>query len=257
MVNPKEGIMRKKIVAGNWKMNMTPSETRSLIAKLKDGCNTTEVDVLFVVPSIDVTTAKECLNGTNIKLGTQNLYFEDKGAFTGEISASMILDAGAEYVIIGHSERRTIFKEDDAMINKKLKKAHDAGLKPILCCGESLTLRENGTHKFFIEDQIKSAFEGLSEREAKHTIIAYEPIWAIGTGKTATADQAEDICKFIRENIAKLYSQEIADEIRIQYGGSVNAANAKELFEKPNIDGGLVGGASLKEDFIKIVNYKG
>ena len=247
--------MRKKIIAGNWKMNMTPTETRELIAKLKDGCNTTNVDVVFIVPSIDVTTAKECLQGTNIKLGTQNMYFEDKGAFTGEISAKMLLDAGAEYVIIGHSERRTIFKEDNEMINKKLKKAIEAGLKPILCCGESLTLRENGTYKIFIEDQIKSAFDGISEEDAKKVVIAYEPIWAIGTGKTATADQAEDVCKSIRESLLQLYHKVICDEIRIQYGGSVNAENAKELFEKPDIDGGLVGGASLKEDFIKIVNY--
>ena len=248
--------MRKKVIAGNWKMNMTPSDTKELIAKLKDGCNVTESDVIFIVPSIDVVVAKECLSGTNIKLGTQNFYFEDKGAFTGEISAKMILDAGAEYIIIGHSERRGIFGEDDLMINKKLKKAHESGLKPILCCGESLELRENGTYKTFIEGQIKSAFDGISEADATKTIIAYEPIWAIGTGKTATSDEAEEVCKLIRDTIAKLYSDKTANDVRIQYGGSVNASNAKELFEKPDIDGGLVGGASLKEDFIKIVNYK-
>ena len=247
--------MRKKIIAGNWKMNMTVSEAKELIAKLKGGCDTDAADVVFVVPSIDVVSAAECLKGTKIKLGTQNFYFEDKGAFTGEISAKMILDAGAEYVIIGHSERRGIFKEDDAMINKKLKKAHEAKLKPILCCGESLELREAGTYKTFIEGQIKSAFDGVSEADAKNTVIAYEPIWAIGTGKTATSDQAEEVCKFIREIIANIYSKATADEIRIQYGGSVNAGNAKELFGKPDIDGGLVGGASLKEEFINIVNY--
>ena len=247
--------MRKKIIAGNWKMNMTVTETKELIAKLKDKCNVTNVDVVFIVPSIDVTTASECLKGTNIKLGTQNFYFEDKGAFTGEISAKMILDAGAEYVIIGHSERRTIFKEDNAMINKKLLKAHEAGLKPILCCGESLELRENGTYKEFIEGQIKSAFENVSEANAVKTVIAYEPIWAIGTGKTATSDQAEEVCKLIRDIIGKLYNDKVKDEIRIQYGGSVNAGNAKELFGKEDIDGGLVGGASLKEEFINIVNY--
>lgn len=248
--------MRKKVIAGNWKMNMTPSEAKELIAKLKDACNVTESDVIFIVPSIDVVVASVCLKGTNIKLGTQNFYFEDKGAFTGEISAKMILDAGAEYIIIGHSERRGIFGEDDVMINKKLKKAHESGLKPILCCGESLELRENGTYKSFIEGQIKSAFDGVSEADAAKTIIAYEPIWAIGTGKTATSDEAEEVCKLIRDTILKLYSDKTASEIRIQYGGSVNASNAKELFEKPDIDGGLVGGASLKEDFIKIVNYK-
>ena len=247
--------MRKKIIAGNWKMNMTPSETKELIAKLKDGCNTDKVDAVFVVPSIDVTTASECLKGTKIKLGTQNFYFEEKGAFTGEVSAKMILDAGAEYVIIGHSERRGIFKEDDELINRKLVAAHKFGLKPILCCGESLDLREKGTYKIFIEGQIKSAFTGIGENEALNTVIAYEPIWAIGTGKTATADEAEEVCKFIREVIKGIYNDKVAEEIRIQYGGSVNAKNAKELFEKEDIDGGLVGGASLKEEFINIVNY--
>lgn len=247
--------MRKKIIAGNWKMNMTVSEAKELIGKLKDKCNTDKVDVVFVVPSIDVTTVFECLKGTKIKLGTQNFYFEDKGAFTGEISAKMILDAGAEYVIIGHSERRNIFKEDDAMINKKLLKAHEAGLKPILCCGESLELRENGTYKSFIEGQIKSAFENVKESDAVNTVIAYEPIWAIGTGKTATSDEAEEVCKFIRDIIGKLYNDKVKEEIRIQYGGSVNAKNANELFGKADIDGGLVGGASLKEEFIDIVNY--
>ena len=247
--------MRKKIIAGNWKMNMTPSETKELIAKLKDGCNTDKVDAVFVVPSIDVTTASECLKGTKIKLGTQNFYFEENGAFTGEVSAKMILDAGAEYVIIGHSERRGIFKEDDELINRKLVAAHKFGLKPILCCGESLDLREKGTYKIFIEGQIKSAFTGIGENEALNTVIAYEPIWAIGTGKTATADEAEEVCKFIREVIKGIYNDKVAEEIRIQYGGSVNAKNAKELFEKEDIDGGLVGGASLKEEFINIVNY--
>ncbi|MBR1844596.1 MAG: triose-phosphate isomerase [Lachnospiraceae bacterium] len=248
--------MRKKIIAGNWKMNMTPTETKELIAKLKSGCDVKDADVVFVVPSIDVTTAKASLEGSNIKLGTQNFYFEDKGAFTGEISAKMILDAGAEYVIIGHSERRMIFKEDDKMINLKLKKAHEAGLKPILCCGESLELREAGTYKTFIEGQIKSAFDGISDSDAKKTVVAYEPIWAIGTGKTATSEEAEEVCKFIRECLSKIYSKDVSEEIRIQYGGSVNAGNVKELFGMPDIDGGLVGGASLKEDFIKIVNYK-
>lgn len=248
--------MRKKIIAGNWKMNMTPSETKELISKLKSKCDTNDVDVVFVVPSIDVTTAYECLKGSNIKLGTQNFYFEDKGAFTGEISANMILDAGATYVIIGHSERRGIFKEDNSMINKKLVKAHNAGLLPILCCGESLELREKNTYKEFISEQIKSAFNGISENEAKNTVIAYEPIWAIGTGKTATSDQAEEVCAFIRDIIGTLYNDSVKNEIRIQYGGSVNAGNAKELFGKPDIDGGLVGGASLKEEFASIVNYK-
>ena len=247
--------MRKKIIAGNWKMNMTPTETKELIEKLKKGCDTDKVDVVFAVPSIDITTAIDCLKGTKIRLGTQNFYYEEKGAFTGEISADMILDAGAKYIIIGHSERRMIFKEDNEMINKKLLMAHKKGLKPILCCGESLELREANKYKEFIEEQIKSAFNGISEAEAINTVIAYEPIWAIGTGKTATSDQAEEVCKFIREVIGSIYNDKVKNEIRIQYGGSVKASNAKELFEKENIDGGLIGGASLKEEFIDIVNY--
>ena len=237
-------------------MNMTPTETKELIAKLKDKCNTDEVDVVFVVPAIDVTTAAECLKGTKINLGTQNFYYEEKGAFTGETSAKMILGAGATYVIIGHSERRGIFKEDDEMINKKLIAAHKFGLKPILCCGESLDLREKGTYKSFIEGQIKSAFAGISKEQAVFTVVAYEPIWTIGTEQTATSDEACEVCKFIRETIKNIYDSETAEKIRIQYGGSVNAGNAKELFEKEDIDGGLVGGASLKEEFINIVNYK-
>ena len=248
--------MRKKIIAGNWKMNMTPTETKELIKKLKEKCNSKDVDVVFIVPSIDVIPAYELLKDSNIKLGTQNFYFEEKGAFTGEISANMILDAGATYVIIGHSERRGIFKEDDDMINKKLRKAHEKGLKPILCCGESLELRESNKYKDFIEGQIKSAFNGVSEKDAVNTVIAYEPIWAIGTGKTATSDQAEEVCKFIREIIGSLYNDSVKNEVRIQYGGSVNAGNAKELFSKDDIDGGLVGGASLKDEFINIVNYQ-
>ena len=248
--------MRKKIVAGNWKMNMTPSEASVLVDKLKAGCNVTDVDVIFCVPAIDVSIVKEKINGTNIGLGVQNFYYEDKGAFTGEISADMIIDAGAKYVIIGHSERRGIFKEDDEMINKKLIKAHSKGILPILCCGESLECRESGKALEFVGGQLKSAFGGISEQDAIKTIIAYEPIWAIGTGKTATSDQAEEVCKFIRETIKKLYNEKVANEIRILYGGSVKGENAKEIFAKDNIDGGLIGGASLKEDFINIVKYK-
>lgn len=247
--------MRKKIIAGNWKMNMTVTETKVLIDKLKKDCNTEKSDVVFIVPSTSITTAVNELKGTNIKVGAQNFYYEDKGAFTGEISAGMILDAGAKYVIIGHSERRTIFKEDDLMINLKLRKAHEKGLVPILCCGESLELREANKYKEWIDRQIRSAFKDVNKSEAKNTIIAYEPIWAIGTGKTATADQAEEICAMIRDIIGKLYDNETKETIRIQYGGSVKGENAKEIFSKENIDGGLVGGASLKEDFIKIVNY--
>lgn len=249
--------MRKKFVAGNWKMNMTPTEAKVLVEKLKDECNQEEVDVAFLVPSIDVFVVKDLLKGTKIGLGTQNFYFEDKGAFTGEISADMILDAGATYVVIGHSERRNIFKEDDAMINKKLLKAHEKKLIPILCCGESLECREQNKTLDFIKGQLNTAFAGVSEADALKTVVAYEPIWAIGTGKTATSDQAEEVCKFIRETLKSMYSEKLSSNIRILYGGSVKGENAKELFEKDDIDGGLIGGASLKEDFINIVKYNG
>lgn len=249
--------MRKKFVAGNWKMNMTPSEAVSLVDKLKSACEQKDVDVAFLVPSIDVPVVKEKLKGSSISLGTQNFYFEDKGAFTGEISADMILDAGATHVVIGHSERRNIFKEDDTMINKKLTKALSKGLIPIFCCGESLECRESNNTLDFIKGQLMSAFAGVDEANASKVIVAYEPIWAIGTGKTATSDQAEEVCKFIRETLKAMYSDNLATNIRILYGGSVKGDNAKEIFAKANIDGGLIGGASLKEDFINIVKYNG
>lgn len=247
--------MRKKFVAGNWKMNMTPTEAGVLIDKLLVGCNQDNVDVAFLVPSIDIFVAKEKLSNTKIAYGAENFYFEDKGAFTGEISADMLLDMGCKYVIIGHSERRDIFKEDNVLINKKLKKALEKNIIPILCVGESLVTREANKTLEFIKGQIVSAFSGINENDAKKTVVAYEPIWAIGTGKTATSDEAEEVCKFIRNEIKSLYSIETADTIRILYGGSVNGGNAKELFQKEDIDGGLVGGSSLKDDFLKIVNF--
>lgn len=248
--------MRKKVVAGNWKMNMTVSEANDLVDKIKVPCNVNDVDVVFCVPFTDIYAVSEKIKGTNLGLGAQNFYFEDKGAFTGEISANMLCELGVKYVIIGHSERRVIFKEDDDLINKKHVKAHKVGIIPILCCGESLEIRENKTYFDFIEEQIRSAFAGVNKNDAIKTIIAYEPIWAIGTGKTATSDEAEEVCGFIRKLIGKLYDDETKDAIRILYGGSVKADNAKEIFMKENIDGGLIGGASLKEEFIKIVNYK-
>lgn len=247
--------MRKKLVAGNWKMNMTPSEAAVLIDKLKKSCENDTVDVAFLVPSIDLFVAKEKLSGSKICYGAENFYFEEKGAFTGEISSDMLLDMGCKYVIIGHSERRDIFKEDDLLINKKLKKAIEKKLIPILCVGESLKTRESGKALSFVEAQVKAAFDSVDKDSAKNVVIAYEPIWAIGTGKTATSDEAETVCKYIREVVSKLYDNEVSDNMRILYGGSVNGSNAKELFSKPDIDGGLVGGASLKEDFINIVNY--
>ena len=249
-------MARRKLVAGNWKMNKTPSEAVALIEELKPLVKSDEVDVVFCVPAIDIPAAVKACEGTNIAIGGENMYFEDKGAFTGEISADMLLDAGAKYVIIGHSERREYFAETDLTVNKKVLKAFEKGLRPIICCGESLEQREQGITIDWIRQQIKIAFLNVNADQAKTAVIAYEPIWAIGTGKTATSDQAEEVCGAIRACIRELYGDAVADEIIIQYGGSVNAGNAAELFGKPDIDGGLVGGASLKADFGKIVNYK-
>ena len=249
-------MARKKIIAGNWKMNMTPSEAVELVNTLKSLVVTEEADVVFCVPAIDIIPVVEAAKGSNIQVGAENMYFEEKGAYTGEISAEMLLDAGVKYVIIGHSERRDYFKEDDALLNKKVKKAIEAGLTPILCCGETLEQRESGVTLDWIRLQIKSDLAGVAASDVANMVIAYEPIWAIGTGKTATSDQAQEVCGAIRECVAEIYDQATADSVRIQYGGSVNAGNAAELFAKPDIDGGLVGGASLKADFGKIVNYK-
>ena len=249
-------MARRRIIAGNWKMNMTPSQAVELCATLKDLVKNDAVDVVYCVPAIDIVPVAEAIKGTNVKLGAENFYIEDKGAFTGEISAPMLKEAGVEYIIIGHSERRDYFKEDDELLNKKVKKAIEAGLTPILCCGETLEQRESGVTLDWIRLQIKSDLAGVAASDVANMVIAYEPIWAIGTGKTATSDQAQEVCGAIRECVAEIYDQATADSVRIQYGGSVNAGNAAELFAKPDIDGGLVGGASLKTDFGKIVNYK-
>ena len=249
-------MARRKIVAGNWKMNMTPSQAVALCADLKDLVKSDDVDVVYCVPAVDIVPVVEAVNGTNVAVGAENMYFEEKGAYTGEISAAMLVDAGVKYVIIGHSERRDYFKEDDALLNKKVKKALEAGLTPILCCGETLEQREMGITLDWIRMQIKSDLVGVTADQVASMVIAYEPIWAIGTGKTATTEQAQEVCKAIRDCIAEVYDAATADAVRIQYGGSVNAANAAELFAQPDIDGGLVGGASLKVDFGKIVNYK-
>lgn len=248
--------MRRKIIAGNWKMNKTPSEAVALVNELKDLVKNDEVDVVYCVPAIDIVPVVEAVKGTNVKVGAENMYFEESGAYTGEISAAMLKDAGVEYVIIGHSERRDYFKEDDVLLNKKVKKAIEAGITPILCCGETLEQREMGIAVDFIRLQIKSDLKDVAAADAAKLVIAYEPIWAIGTGKTATSEQAEEICKAVRDCIREMYDDDTAEKVRIQYGGSVNAGNAAELFTKPNIDGALVGGASLKADFGKIVNYK-
>ena len=248
-------MARKKIVAGNWKMNMTPSQAVKLVEELKPLVVSDDVEVVYCVPAIDIVPVVEALKGTNVAVGAENMYFEEKGAYTGEISAEMLLDAGVKYVIIGHSERRDYFKECDCLLNKKVKKAFEAGLTPILCCGESLEQREMGITLDFIRLQIKSDLKDITADQVKNMVIAYEPIWAIGTGKTATSDQAQEVCKAIRDCIAEVYDTDTAEAVRIQYGGSMNAGNAAELLAKPDIDGGLVGGASLKADFGKIVNY--
>ena len=248
-------MSRRKIIAGNWKMNKTPQQARELIRTLLPLVETDEADVVFCVPFVDIPAAVEEVSGTNVQIGAQNMYFEDAGAFTGEISPEMLWELGVEYVIIGHSERRQYFHETDEDINKKLLMAFEYDLIPIVCVGETLEQREAGETLSWIKSQIEGAFEEVPEDLARDTVIAYEPIWAIGTGKTATSEQAEEVCGYIRQVIGELYGQETADVIRIQYGGSVNAGNAAELFAMPDIDGGLVGGASLKEDFGKIVNY--
>ncbi len=249
-------MARKKIIAGNWKMNMTPSEAVELVNTLKPLVATEEADVVFCVPAIDIIPAMEAAKGTNIQIGAENMYFEEKGAYTGEISPNMLTDAGVKYVIIGHSERREYFAETDETVNKKVLKAFEHNITPIICCGESLTQREQGITIDWIRQQIKIAFLDVTAEQAATAVIAYEPIWAIGTGKTATTEQAQEVCKAIRDCIGEIYDDATAAAIRIQYGGSVNAATAPELFSQPDIDGGLVGGAALKPDFGKIVNYK-
>ena len=246
---------RRMIIAGNWKINMTPKQAVDLIQRLKPLVKSENADVVFCVPAIDIIPAVQAAEGSNIAIGAENMYFEEKGAFTGEIAPDMLTEAGVKYVIIGHSERRQYFAETNETVNKKVLKAFEHGLTPIICCGETLEQREQGITIDFIRQQIKIAFQGVSADQAKTAVIAYEPIWAIGTGKTATSDQAEEVCAAIRACIREIYGEATGEAIRIQYGGSVNAKTAADLFAKPNIDGGLVGGASLKEEFGQIVNY--
>ena len=247
-------MARKKIIAGNWKMNMTPSEAVELVNTLKSLVVTEEADVVFCVPAIDIIPVVEAAKGSNIQVGAENMYFEEKGAYTGEISPNMLTDAGVKYVVLGHSERREYFAETNETVNKKMLKAFEHGLTPIMCCGETLEQREQGVTMDFIRQQVKVGFQNVTADQAKTAVIAYEPIWAIGTGETATADQAEEVCAAIRACIGEIYDAATADAIRIQYGGSMNAKNAAELLAKPDIDGGLIGGASLKPDFGQIVN---
>ena len=248
--------MRKKIIAGNWKMNKLPNEAISFIEKLAPLVKDSKNEVVLCVPYTDLFYALLTAQGTNIKIGAQNMHFEEKGAYTGEVSGEMLKSIGVEYVIIGHSERRQYFNETDETVNKKLKKALSVGLKPIVCVGENLEQRENGTAKDVVTTQARLALEGINSEEIKKVIIAYEPIWAIGTGKTATKEDANETIKWIREEIEKIYGKEVANSVIIQYGGSVKSSNAKDLFTMSDIDGGLVGGASLDaQEFSKIVNY--
>lgn len=249
-------MARRKIIAGNWKMNMTPSQAVDLVNTLKPLVQTEEADVVFCVPAIDIIPVMEAAKGSNISIGAENMYFEDKGAFTGEISPAMLADAGVKYVVLGHSERREYFAETNETVNKKMLKAFEYGITPIMCCGETLTQREQGVTMDFIRQQVKIGFQHVTAEQAKTAVIAYEPIWAIGTGVTATTEQAQEVCKAIRACIAEIYDEATAEAIRIQYGGSVNAKTAPELFAQPDIDGGLVGGASLKPEFGQIVNWK-
>lgn len=248
--------MRKKIVAGNWKMNMTPAKAVELIDSLKNEINTNEVDVVVCPPFVCLPAVLEAVKGTNIGVGAQNMHFEENGAYTGEIAPSMLVELGVKYVIIGHSERRQYFAETDETVNKKTLKAIEHGLVPVVCVGESLEEREQGVTIDLVRLQTKIALKDVKAEDAKKVVIAYEPIWAIGTGRTATSAQAEEVCAAIREVVAEVYGKEVADEVRVQYGGSVNGGNANELFNMGNIDGGLVGGASLKPEFASIVNYK-
>ena len=245
-------MARKKIIAGNWKMNMTPSEAVKLVETLKPLVQNDEVDVVFGVPAIDIVPVVEACKGTNIAVAAENMYFEEKGAYTGEIAPAMLVDAGVKYVILGHSERRDYFGETNEDVNKKVLKAFEHGITPIMCCGESLEQREQGITMDWIRQQVKVGLQNVTADQAKTMVIAYEPVWAIGTGKSATPAQAQAVHKFIRDHIAKADAK-IAEQVIIQYGGSVNAGNAAELFTQPDIDGALVGGASLKADAFAVI----
>lgn len=245
---------RKAIIAGNWKMNKTPKEAKELLNAITPLVKDAGCEVIACVPYVDLATALEATEGTNVKIGAENCHWAESGAFTGEISTGMLKEMGVEYVVLGHSERRQYFGETDETVNKRTKAALAAGLKPIVCVGELLWERECDITEEVIARQIKLDLFNVTEEELKNVVIAYEPVWAIGTGKTATADQAEEVCAFIRATIAKLYNQDAADAVTIQYGGSMNDGNADELLSKTNVDGGLIGGASLvDEKFAAIV----
>lgn len=249
--------MRRPIIAGNWKMNNTIADTKALVKDLIPLVKDAKCDVVICTPYTDLAAAVEATAGTNIKVGAENVHWAEKGAFTGEISAKMLTELGVEYVIIGHSERRQYFGETDETVNMRVKAALAAGLKPIICVGELLEERESGKTAEVVTRQTRAAFKDIDKDELDNIVIAYEPVWAIGTGKTATAQDANDTIKVIRDTMAELYCPKCAEErVRIQYGGSMNPKNATELMAMPEIDGGLIGGASLKaEDFSKVVNF--
>ena len=246
--------LRKAVIAGNWKMNKTPKEAEALLKEIAPLVKDADCEVIACVPYVDLCTAIEATKGTNIKIGAENCHWAESGAFTGEISTGMLTELGVEYVVLGHSERRQYFGETDETVNKRTKAALAAGLKPIVCVGELLWERECDITEEVIARQIKLDLFDVSAEDVKKTIIAYDPVWAIGTGKTATAEQAEEVCAFIRATLAKLYGQEVANAVTIQYGGSMNDGNCDELLSKENVDGGLIGGASLvAEKFAAIV----
>ena len=248
--------MRKKIIAGNWKMNYTINEGEDFLNSIVDSINTNEVEVVICPNFTMLDRFSDLLSDKNIKLGAQNVFYEVKGAYTGETSPYMLKAVGVDYCIVGHSERRTIFKENDEEINNKIKALLELDINPILCVGETLEERNDNKHLEKVASQVIYGLKDVDENFVKRNIvIAYEPIWAIGTGVTATSDEAEEMCAFIRKTIEKKYNRNVADSVRILYGGSVKAENAKEIMEKEDIDGALVGGASLKNDFTRIVNF--
>lgn len=249
--------MRKAIIAGNWKMNKTPDEARALVEELIPLVADAECDVVVCPPFVDLCPVSKAIKGTNIHLGAQNIHWAKSGAFTGEISADMLKKFGVEYAIVGHSERRQYFGETDATVNMRARAALENGITPIICVGESLEQRERGETDEFVASQVRGALEGISADDARRVVIAYEPIWAIGTGRTATAEMAEETIIVIRKTLRSIFGNDAAETVRIQYGGSMNPQNAASLMAMENIDGGLIGGASLKaEDFSKVVKYR-
>ena len=248
--------MRKPIIAGNWKMNMTPSQAKELISELKPLVQDAKCDVVICPPYVDLALAAELIKDSNIRLGAQNIHWAEKGAFTGEVSANMLKELGVEFAIIGHSERRQYFGETDETVNARAKAAIAAGITPIICVGESLEEREGGMTEEKVKVQVEKGLDGIAAEDVAKLVIAYEPIWAIGTGKTATDEQANETIGVIRETVAKIFGTDTAAALRIQYGGSMNPKNVKGLMAMPEIDGGLIGGASLKAvDFSQVVNY--